>query len=133
MYRDSICFDPLVVKGFHMKLMLQCGDKFEIDVHYSLFSKGGLVSFSYEGNSPAKADVDPTVDLDSFLEINAFCDSPLPWRESVSRGSGEHDQQEFAPPFVSELHGGRPRGELLAMVLEKPKNEPRRILIDPVS
>ena len=58
-----------------MKFMLQCGDKFEIDVHYSLFSRGGLVSFSDVGNSPAKAHVDPTVDLDSFLEINGFCDT----------------------------------------------------------
>jgi len=75
MYRDSICFDPAVVKEFHMKLMLQCGDKFEIDLHDSLFSKGGLVSLSDVGNSPAKADVDPTMDLDNFLEINGFCDS----------------------------------------------------------
>ena len=105
-----------------MKLMLQCGDKFEIDVHYSLFMKGGLVSLSGVGNSPAKAHVDPTVDLDSFLRstVSAILRS-LPWRESVSRGSGEYDQQEFAPPFVSELHGGGPRSELLAMVLVKPK------------
>ena len=39
----------------------------------------------------------------------------------MSRGSGEYDQQEFAPPFVSELRGGGPRGELLAMVLVNPK------------
>ena len=39
------------------------------------FSRGGLVSFSDVGNSPAKADVDPIVDFDSFLKINAFCDS----------------------------------------------------------
>ena len=77
MYRDSICYDPAVVKEFLVKLMLQCGYKFEIDVHYSLFSRDGLVSFSGVGNSPAKADVDPTVDLDSFLKINVFCDSAL--------------------------------------------------------
>ena len=31
-----------------------------------------LFSFSDVGNSPAKAHVDPTVDLDSFLQINGF-------------------------------------------------------------
>ena len=51
----------------------------------------------------------------------------------MSRGSVEYDQQEFAPPFASELHGGGPRNEILAMVLLKPKKEPRRILIDEVS
>ena len=71
----SICYDPAVVKESFMKLMLLCGDKFEIDVHYSLFLRGGLVSFSDVGTSRAEAHVDPTVDLDSFLKINAFCDS----------------------------------------------------------
>ena len=44
-----------------MKLMLLCGDKFEIDVHYSLFLRGGLVSFSDVGTSRAEAHVDPWI------------------------------------------------------------------------